>query len=550
MDYNEVILNKLHSEIPGLEIDVLDLGSSSLHVILSRVGIKLSKNKFTLFQNYMCKHKDIFFSLNYHFIDLLFCYQYSMYVDEKQNKILQEKRKQLDDQLKRSNQKNILSDILNGDIEILKSFDKVVEYVKDFIDDTELANFTKKYKNRRLTRNSNVTSSTSIKSSALGDNNMNNFRFDRMSKPSAKKMTKIKFNETQLTEIIIEQHFNGRSEDYTKYMETAKDYLNVFRAIFECHFEYHSFSVQEVQEFQPLFQCFLRQIISTLDTVATTTSSSSSSTSFNSQKFQVEMANRNPLSFKAKVFIGDNLVNEVEETINGFTDLIVSVGPHNSLTWDSVRFLIELKPPPAFAKNSDFDGPKNQVFAELLGFKTMLDNNNNNKKKKNKKIIVKGCLTDGFAIYICFLYGGIYYISLHTAEPDDYVNALLFLLCNISASELDKLIKSSEVIPENSSGCNNDDSKANKNNKDNNQNKRKMDPKNNDDKKSKRPMHVINFKYEDEVEQYQDQLDYITRLENKIQGYVHIDEENLQNCEPNNCQNPYDYVMSKFLNNP
>ena len=288
-----------------------------------------------------------------------------------------------------------------------------------------------------------------------------------------------------------------------------------------------------------------------LDAGATTSSSSA----YISQKFQVENANRSQLSFTAKVFGDDSFEREVETTINGYTDLIVSVGQNNSWAWDSVRFLIELKSPPAFAKNSDFEGPKNQIFAELLGFKTMLDDNNS--KNRNNKVI-KGCLTDGFAIYICFLHKDMYYISHHTVEPVDYINALLFLLCDVNTSELDKLIQNSEVTldKEVSSGCSKSsnnkknpydrNSKANKNNKDNN-NKTKTNHTNNDGKSSKRPMRVINFKYEDEMEQYQNKLDYITRLENGIWGYAHIDKENLQNCVPDNHQTPSDYVMSKFL---
>ena len=439
----------------------------------------------------------------------------------------------------------------------MQSFDKVVKHVKDFIDETEFVDLTNNCENRRRDRTSNPIS-TSDKSSNPGNNDMNNFRFERMSNPSAKIMAIVNFDETELTEIITKQHFNGCSETNTNYMAAAKEYLKIFRAIFECHFKYRSNRVLEVQEFQPLFQCFLRQLISTLDTVATTTSSStsSSSSSYNSQKFHVEMANRSQLSFTADLF-ADDLENVAEETISGFTDLIVSVGPHNAETWDSVRFLIELKPPPILTTNGVFEGPKNQVFAELLGFKTKLDNN----KTKNKNIIIKGCLTDGYGIYICFLLNGVYYISPYTADSENYIIAFLFLLCDISASELDKLVKNSQVILENSSGCNksnknnntpddekdNDDSKANKNNKDNNQNKRKIDPSNNDGKSHKRPMRVINFNYEDEVEQYQDKLDYITRLENEIWGYVHLDEEALQNCAPNNSQNSSDYVMSKFL---
>ena len=75
-----------------------------------------------------------------------------------------------------------------------------------------------------------------------------------------------------------------------------------------------------------------------------------------------------------------------------------------------------------------------------------------------------------------------------------------------------------------------------------------MSSKSSDVKNFKPPMRVINFKYEDEAEEYQYKLDFITRLENEIQGYVHIDEDALQNWVPNNHQNPSNYVMSKFLN--
>ena len=491
---------------------------------------------------------------------------------EDQRKQSEEKLKESEEKLKQESEEKkqhvrdtIILSIFRHRPKLIDNFNNVVAFVKDFIPETEHVDLIKKYESRQRTRTSDVISTTlTNKSSAREDNNMNSFRFERMSKKSAKQMAKVKFEKAQLTEIIIQQHFNGRYEDYSKYMAKAKEYLNIFHAIFECHFKNsNENAVDEVKEFQPLFHCLLRQLISTLDTAATATTSSSSSSSSisssscHSQKFQVEMANRNQLSFKAKVV--DNHKKEIEKTINGFTDLAVTVGQNNEWTWDSVKFLIELKPPPTFAKNSDLPGPKNQMFAQLLGLKTMLDNNS---KLRNKKVII-GCLTDGFAIYICFLLNGVYYISHYTADPEDYIIAFLFLLCDISTSELDKLIQNSVVTldtnNEDSSNCNksnknnhgdkkNDsDSKANKNNKDNNPKKRKMDPINNDRESFKRPMQIINFKYEDENEQYQNKLDYITRLENEIWGYVHIDEEALQNYVPNNYQNPSDYVMSKFL---
>jgi hypothetical protein len=269
-----------------------------------------------------------------------------------------------------------------------------------------------------------------------------------------------------------------------------------------------------------------------------------------SQKFNVVMANSELLRFTAEVYDEESGVKET--TIKGFTDLIVSVGPHNSSTWDSVRFIIELKSPPIFSTiTSNFEGPKNQVFAELLGLKTKFDTNNMNTK------IPKACLTDGFAIYICFLYNDVYYISQHTVEPQDYINALLFQLCDINAEELDKLIKKSEVEVTGEEYNEEDNEVEKDNEEENNLHEKRGDSiaknsnnhKNNDDKSSKRPRLVINFNFEDEVEQYQDKLAYITKLENRIWGYAHMDEESLQNCVSNNGQNTSDYVMSKFLSN-
>ena len=418
-------------------------------------------------------------------------------------------------------------------------------YLKGVIPDDAFVDY-----NSRRNRISDVISTKLSKSSFPDENNMNCFRFSRMYQPCARQMKKIIFQQIQLTEMITLYHFNGRSEAYNRYITKAMEYLNIFRAIFECHILHNPQSIKEVSQFQPLFQCFLRQLMTTLDEIANTTESSSSSSSstsslIKSQKINVEKANCDLLYFKAEVFTDSNERNMEQIEIRGCTDLIVSVGAHNALTWDSVSFIIELKPPPTFSVNGDFEAEKNQVFAQLLGLKTKFDETNLNSK------IPKACLTDGFGMYICFLYNNVYYISGHTLKAEDYINALLFQLCDINAEELNKLIDTSEEciewapddeekIDNNLTEEPNDDSTTTHNTNDN--------CINDNDRSPKRSKRVINFKYEDELNEYQTELAYLTRLENRIWGFTHMDEESLQNCVPNIGPNPSDYVMSKFLN--
>ena len=235
---------------------------------------------------------------------------------------------------------------------------------------------------------------------------------------------------------------------------------------------------------------------------------------------------------------------------------MVSAGPFDRENLKPVNCIFELKSPPTFSRRSDYEGPKNQVLAQTLGFKTVLTEQN------DQRDIFKACLTDGFSIYICFLFRDVYYISSYIAEPEDYINLLIFQLCGITSEKLDELIKKSKTtgdidndnVEEDAKNTNSleregDDSMAKENSDSGDKNTTKLNTTNNDSKSSKRPLQVINFNYEDQLEQYQDKLAYIARLENAKRGYAFIDEETLQNYAPNNNGlNPSDYIMSKFLN--
>ena len=51
------------------------------------------------------------------------------------------------------------------------------------------------------------------------------------------------------------------------------------------------------------------------------------------------------------------------------------------------------------------------------------------------------------------------------------------------------------------------------------------------------------------MEEYEAKIAFVTRLQDDLWGYGHINKENLKKCNPNNFENPSDYVMSKFLCN-
>ena len=439
------------------------------------------------------------------------------------------------------------------------SFEDVVSYLTTYFPESDrTGELTQKYQKRK---NNRVSSTISIdKSSIATNNNMNTFCFSRMFDESQKQMKKITMNKAKTIEMITAKIFGGNSNNYNDYIMKAKTYLKNLNAIFECQYKNNDnkLRVDEVLEFQPLFEFFLSHLIKTLDTCIESSSSLSLSSSSSSilqeqlPKFEVGKANRYDLSFTAKLYTDDNK-SVLTTTIKGFADLLVKVGPINDV--NSVKCLIELKSPPKFSRISSLEGPKNQVFAELLGLISKV-------AKGANVYIPKAILTDGFVIFACFLLRGVYYITPFTIDPDDYLNAILFQLCNISEEEYDILIGLSEVSVDKESlseSDNSDDlsnSDANTNILDeshdntmptkNNKNKTTINNKNvkKSNRSSKRQMDSINFKHEDEVQQYEDKLDYIYSMECN-----YVNEENLQNCAPNNNRNPADYVMSKFLSN-
>ena len=132
---------------------------------------------------------------------------------EERLKESKERLKELKERLKQNIRDTIIANILLKRKELFQNFDKVVTFVKEFIPETEFVEATKTYKRQRFGKYSEYIVCTSNKSSAIDDNDMNGFRFERMSIENSKQMAKIEFQKTQLTEVIVHKHFNGRHED-------------------------------------------------------------------------------------------------------------------------------------------------------------------------------------------------------------------------------------------------------------------------------------------------------------------------------------------------
>ena len=350
---------------------------------------------------------------------------------------------------------------------------------------------------------------------------------------------------------MIVSLFNGNLTTYESYIEKASESLDYFRNILECHNDNHNGSLDEVTQFQLLFQCLLRELTSPLNEV----SSDATSSQQQSKKFDVKGVNGRLLSFEAEVYTGNDKTTKLQ-TISGFSDL--SIAKKNSRDGDddnNIHCLIELKSPPALSKYSENTNQKNQAFLQLFGFKDECKNGQ----------IPRVIMTDAFAIYIFFALDGINYISGFVYETRDYLDTLLFQLCDLNATALQEVIDVSGITEEidicddikgnqdkNISNPNMKPKESSTSNK-NTQSKSKSSSTNTkrkhaDTTTTQQPLDVINFNYEDQMTQYQDKVAYISKIENDLWGYGNIDQENLENyARSNNNNNSSNYIMSKFL---
>ena len=158
-------------------------------------------------------------------------------------------------------------------------------------------------------------------SSLSADNQMVAFRFSSMKNEDDKQIFKLTIDNNEFRNIVIDKLFNNNSIAYETYMSKAKIGLMNIRAIFECHFVFRHYDpcIDEVTRFQPLFYCLLHGLLELLPT-------NSNSLSPPSTQLVVQGANRYLLSFEANLCSDDdNDTNVIVETINGYSDLMVSV---------------------------------------------------------------------------------------------------------------------------------------------------------------------------------------------------------------------------------
>lgn len=351
---------------------------------------------------------------------------------------------------------HILSLIFQANTARLETFETLKQYLKSLNFDEFLTGTHNKminlYIRRKSIRKSNAIATTTIKSSARGRNNMSSFLFKYLSNASEKQIFKIAFRQLNIKNIVIQKLFDGNSQKFENFMEIVVENLIFVRAIFECHYKFNENmkTVDEVAFFQPIFQCFMRDLTNRLNLLSSSSSSSALANTQNhssstNPKYYTHAANRFELSFTASLFTDEANLNVTgEETITGFSDLIISNSSATTFADDdSIICLFELKPPLALAKNSNVEGPKNQACAQLKGLRSLRDAYNTatfgNMEHSDK--IPKICLTDGFSLYNMFHFENKYYIWDSAHKPYAVVTNILFQLCELSSSDLKTLME-------------------------------------------------------------------------------------------------------------
>jgi hypothetical protein len=200
-----------------------------------------------------------------------------------------------------------------------------------------------------------------------------------------------------------------------------------------------------------------------------------------------------------------------------------------------------LKSPPTLAANSDNNGPKHLAFAELLGMKSHCRNR-----------IPRVCLTDGFALYICFGINNTYYMTNHVYKAEDYLNILLFQFCDLKRTDLQNVINGSTITEYDELFDDNNNNIVEENNRGGNKPNKNASSSTSVNRKRKKDntsdtLPEIDFKYYDAVEEHQNKIAYVMKLENDIWGHGNLDKENLKENNRRHTDKEDNFVMSKFL---
>ena len=191
-------------------------------------------------------------------------------------------------------------------------------------------------------------------------------------------------------EYVKTTFFDGNAEQFNLYMLQARQKLQLYRSIMLADYEAHKKPAQEVLYTHPLVNGLLQGFIEDIPAPL--------------HVFPVP---------DGKLTVELELENPNCRIISGFTDLLVSADSDFMQT-DGIRSFFELKPPFGhLASRLSVAHQKDQLLIQLAGMKNHLDGRMKKRKKKVQHVqqIVKGGLTDGFALYTAFLVDNQYYLS-------------------------------------------------------------------------------------------------------------------------------------------
>jgi len=483
------------------------------------------------------------------------------------------RQEESDRQILRLTRSSIILNIYREETNCLKNLSALKEFLKDYDLQKSSNDGPSELYKRYLARYDRRVSSVieMIQSSIGGPNCMSTFRFNRMFKAADKSFRKIRFDQRQVINIITTKLFDCDFVRYEEYMNEALNDLKFVRAIFECYHQYNDPPVIEISQFQPIFLTFLDNLMEKLNprvSPASASLSSLSSSSPNDLQFYASAANRLNLHFTAECCTTDANKGKFEK-ISGHTDVVVS--RTESFDCDkSIVCMFEIKAPGSLAVASNIVGPKNQTCAQLRGLQNLYcptgatclptsasehvptaflataATNTLASVDFTEVFIPKACLTDLFSLYSTFLFQGDYYISESVLEPRTYLEYLLLQMCHLTSEDMKALIKASEVETE--VEILDDDGTslipAKNTNAIVNPNQQSDCSAHSQPKIPSSLMKVTNYKLEEEIELYNEQVAALYRWENEVKGYEHLNKENLEkfNSISNN-----NYALSRFL---
>jgi len=246
---------------------------------------------------------------------------------------------------------------------------------------------------------------------------------------------------------LIASLFNGNDFIFNNFLDEQIMNLNYFRSYIYAYKDKCGI-LDEVTMFQPLYQLFIGEMASKLNSLSPNSTNNSSS-NINSD-LSVRNINRCRLktaSIKCNI---DNKV--VTKSLSGSSDLgvVIDIISTNLIISFVVAIMllsiIELKTPFTHLYKRNPIAQRDQLLGQVMSLHHMKGDRND---VLNKYTL--GCLTDMFTLNLIIKPNksdNKFYCTNHVIDDRDYVMYLLMMFCRFSDDDIDSLLQSStDVIP-------------------------------------------------------------------------------------------------------